>query len=206
MTIEAENSHCESRVCAWQHPEASHRLLAALTSTIVDLLVGQYEAGASVLQVFESSAGELSPALFDEFSLPYLRNIAKGVRARVPPVADGGPPLIIFARGAHFAIESLDRTTDYDVIGLDWTMDPAATCARAATRRVAFQGNLDPGALYGTTESIRAATRAMLEGFGDRAVIANLGWGMQPSHDPERLGDFFAAVHEESARLRLSDK
>ena len=72
-----------------QHPEASHTLLRALSDVIVSLLVEQWRAGASVLQVFESHAGELPPARFAEFSGNYMVDIARGVRARVPSVAAG---------------------------------------------------------------------------------------------------------------------
>lgn len=115
-----------------QHPEASHQLLGALADVAVDMLVEQWRAGASILQVFESNAGELPPDRFADFALPYLRRIAEGVRARVPAVADGGPPLIVFARGAHFALEGLSESTAYDVIGLDWSIDPADANARVA--------------------------------------------------------------------------
>lgn len=208
-------THELAKTWLYAHPEASHALLAAIADILVDLLVGQYEAGASILQVFESNAGELSPSLFRRFALPYLQRVAEGVRARVPAVEAGGPPLIVFARGGHFAIEALDRETVYDVIGLDWTIEPADAVRRTApaaattteegrsrARPVVFQGNLDPGALYGPDEVIEAEVRAMVASYGDRPFIANLGWGMHPSHDPRKLGVFFDAVHRVSADLR----
>jgi len=185
-----------------QHPEASHRLLGALAEALADLLVGEWRAGASALQVFESSAGELSPADWREYSLPYLRRIAELVRARVPSVADGGPPLVVFARCAHHAFEALSET--FDVVGVDWAVEPAEAVARVGDKCLALQGNLDPGRLYGDDDSIRAATRAMLEGFGDKPLIANLGWGMHPTHEPRALKAYFTAVHEESAALRAA--
>jgi uroporphyrinogen decarboxylase len=72
-----------------QHPEASRALLGAITDVVVELLLEQWRAGASILQIFESHAGELSPALFAAFLLPYLRQIAERVRARTPSVAQG---------------------------------------------------------------------------------------------------------------------
>ena len=77
------------------------------------------------------------------------------------------------------------------------------SCARHPTRSgKALQGNLDPCELFGTRDTIRAAVRAMLVGFGDAPLVGNLGHGMLPSHKPEALGEFFAAVHEISAELR----
>jgi uroporphyrinogen decarboxylase len=169
------------------------------------MLVGQWRAGASLLQVFESSAGELSPEAWEEFSLPYLLQIAKRVRASVPAVADGGPPLVCFARAAHHAYEAL--AGHYNVLGVDWAVRPSEVVARVRAAdptgtTTTLQGNLDPGHLYGTKESISRATRAMLEGFGTMPLIANLGWGMHPTHKPEGLRAYFEAVHSESRKLR----
>ena len=79
-----------------QYPEASHALLQSISDVIVDLLVEQWRAGASILQVFESHAGELPPARFIEFSGKYLLDIAARVRARVPEVAQGEPLVVNF--------------------------------------------------------------------------------------------------------------
>ncbi|KAA0148017.1 hypothetical protein FNF29_06961 [Cafeteria roenbergensis] len=193
-------TYARSKTWLFKHGAESHRLLDALAEGLASMLVGQWRAGASALQVFESSAGELSPADFREFSLPYLLKIASLVRARVPPVSEGGPPLIIFARCAHHAYEALAGT--FDVVGVDWAIDPSEVVARVGDKCSALQGNLDPGRLYGDDESIRKATRAMLESFGDMPLIANLGWGMHPTHEPRALRAYFTAVHEESALLR----
>lgn len=129
-----------------QHREASHRLLGAISDVAIELLVRQWEAGASLLQVFESHCGELSPAQFGEFGLPYLRRIAAGVRARVPPVSEGGPVLLVFPRNGHYALEALAADDQrpsavgggwgYDAISLDWGLDPADAARRVATRCV----------------------------------------------------------------------
>ena len=212
--VEGRGSRTFSKSKTWlfQHPEESHRLLEALARCLVKLLVGQYkEGGASVLQVFESSAGELSPSAFREFSLPYMVKVAEGVRAELGGVREGGPPLIAFARGAHHALAG-PLADAYDVLGVDWAFEPSEA-ARVVTggehgeserRAKALQGNLDPGVLYGTPERIRAAAKEMLRGFGGAPLIANLGWGMHPTHRPEALEAFFRAVHEESTRMRAS--
>jgi len=208
----ASGKDAPERARAWlyAHPAAAHALLGALAAVCADLLVGAWAAGASVLQVFESAAGDLPPALFDAFSLPYLRAVAAAVRARTPPVAAGGPLLVAFARGAHArgALEGLCDSA-FDALSLDWGWDPAeaaarsaAECARLGRACVALQGNLDPAALFAPPAALRETVRAMVRGFGGAPLVANLGHGMLPSHDPEALGEFFAAVHEETEAMR----
>lgn len=204
--IEGGGSKTFEKSKSWllKYPEASHKLLSAIAKVCTELLVLQWQAGASILQVFESSGGELSPDRFNEFALPYIAEIAAGVRSRVPDVVDGGPPLIIFARGAtHHALEAL-TATQYDVIGIDWTMDPADTVARLqrAGSKQALQGNLDPCELFGPADSISRSVVRMVQGFGSHPVIANLGHGMLPTHDPEALRCFFSSVHTSSAATR----
>ncbi len=206
-----------TRAWLYEHPDASHALLRALTEVCVDLLVGAWRAGASVLQVFESGAGDLPPPLFDAFSLPYLRAVAAGVRARVPPPEAGGPLLIAFPRAQHCAaaLEGLvappRAASAFDAISLDWGWAPGEAAARVAAASAAagrpgplpLQGNLDPALLFAPRPAIFAAVRGMLQGFGAATpLVANLGHGMLPGHTPPALGDFFQAVALISARLR----
>lgn len=197
-----------------QHPDASHRLLSGIADILVDLLVAQWEAGADILQVFETNGEALPPARFREFALPYLLRVAAGVRARTAPVSEGGPVLSVFAKGAHACLAELadPAASAYDVISLDWSVDPAqavrvvreaaakaaasgSAAASAAARPKALQGNLDPCELFGSGDSIAAAARTMLAGFGDHPLIANLGHGMLPGHKPEALRAYFDAIH-----------
>ena len=194
--VEGGGSKTFARSKTWllDHPAASHRLLQALTDVLVDYLVGQVDAGAQALQVFDSWAGLLGPGAFETFALPYLRQIGERVGAARPEA-----PRIVFAKGAHYALPSLAHA-GYDVVALDWTMDPAA--ARAAVGdAVALQGNLDPSTLYARPDVIREEVRRMLTAFGPTGHIANLGHGLHPTHDPEHVGAFVEAVHQISSSL-----
>jgi uroporphyrinogen decarboxylase len=87
-------------------------------------------------------------------------------------------PMVVFAKGAWFALDDLCNM-GYQVVGLDWLQDPAEAVKIRGNRKIVFQGNADPGILYGAKESISAVTKEMVEGFGGgkQGWIANLGHG-----------------------------
>jgi uroporphyrinogen decarboxylase len=190
-----------------QYPEASHRLLDGITDILIDLLVAQYQAGADILQVFETNAEHLSPPRFREFALPYLVKLAREVKRRVPAV--NGPPIIVYPKGGHHSLSQLAEESDFDAISIDWSIEPAKAVAivREAARKTgkpvkALQGNLDPCELFGSPDEIYRVSEEMLKGFGEHPLIGNLGHGMLPAHKPEGLEAFFAAVHNISAARR----
>jgi uroporphyrinogen decarboxylase len=218
--IEGGGSRTFARSKGWlyRHPEASATLLDALAECLAQYLIAQARAGAQLLQVFESWGGELPQHMFRRFVLPRLASIAARVKAACPDV-----PMTVFGRGLGHALESL-AATDFDCVGLDWQMDPAAARARIeavvvassdggtaegaagsrseARRPVTLQGNLDPCALYcGSKERLRVEVKRMLKAFGPHRHIANLGHGMHPTHDPEMAGAFIELVQEESKRM-----
>lgn len=123
----------------------------------------------------------MSPKAFREFSLPYLQQIAVGIKQELALTQTGMVPLVVYAKGAHYAIEDL-VCSNYDVIGLDWTMDPVETKMRVkkilqsgktGKKRITLQGNLDPGMLYATPERLRSETETMLvqKCFEQRATL-----------------------------------
>ncbi|MFP4228248.1 MAG: uroporphyrinogen decarboxylase [Salinivenus sp.] len=195
--VEGGGSKSYRRARAWlyRHPDAAQALLRRTTDVVVDYLIGQVEAGAQVLQVFDSWAGLHGPDAFRTFCAPYLQAVAERVNAAHPEV-----PLIVFAKGAYYALDAL-AAMDYDVISLDWTADPQAARETVGDRAV-LQGNLDPCALYAPPDDLRRRVQDMLAGFGPHRHIANLGHGMLPDHDPEHARVFAAAVHEHSRQMR----
>ncbi|XP_028938839.1 uroporphyrinogen decarboxylase isoform X1 [Ornithorhynchus anatinus] len=194
------NTMAQAKRWLYQRPQASHRLLRQLTDVLVPYLVGQVAAGAQALQLFESHAGHLGPALFSSFALPYIRGIAKRVRAGLQEAGLAPVPMIIFAKDGHFALEELAQA-GYEVVGLDWTMAPSLARERVG-KAVTLQGNLDPCALYASKEEIGQMVSQMLAAFGPQRHIANLGHGLYPDMDPAHVGAFVEAVHHQSRRLR----
>ncbi|KAJ3105929.1 hypothetical protein HDU97_007275 [Phlyctochytrium planicorne] len=191
--IEGGSSKTLGKAKSWlfNYPEESHRLLKIVTDVVVEFLINQVKAGAQLLQVFDSWAGELSPSDFEAFSLPYLKDIARRVSSELKKL-NYHVPLVVFARGAHYALESLGKS-EYDIISIDWTMDPKK--ARELANGKVLQGNADPSTLYGPEKHIRSIVKKMIEDFGPKSkYIGNLGHGMYPDHDPERLKIYLEAV------------
>lgn len=133
------------------------------------------------MQVFDSWAGELSPAAFKQFSEPFLAHIAEELPKKLQSLGLKQVPMILFPKGAWHALDSV-IDIGYDVIGLDWLHDSAEAVKIRGSRNVAFQGNADPGVLYGSKEAITEAVQNMVDGFwkgsGGKGWIANLGHGM----------------------------
>ncbi len=185
-----------SKRLLWDEPAAAHRLLALLAATVTDYLNAQIAAGAQAVMVFDTWGGVLTPAQYRDFSLQYMSRIVAGLsrgegKDRVPA--------ILFTKGAGSRLKEM-ASSGCDALGVDWTVDLAE--ARALTGdRVALQGNLDPAALYSSPESIRAAVAETLKSFGDSpGHVFNLGHGLAPDMDPDRVGVLVEAVHELSRR------
>lgn len=194
--IEGKGSKTQSKAKKWlyQHPKESHRLLNILTQVIVEFLFLQVKAGAQMLQVFESSAGFLGPREFETFSLPYLKEIATQVKEKLKKANLQVVPMTVFAKDAHYALEWLSNS-DYDVISIDWTIDPKIARQRVGPN-ITLQGNLDPCALYSDSSTIESTVRDMISSFRSHRYIANLGHGIYPDMDPESVKVFIDAVHK----------
>lgn len=178
--VEGGGSKIFKQVKTWifKYPEESKALLLKIAKLCVDYLAYQVVAGAQIIQVFDSWAGELSPACFKTFSLPYLEYIADHLPAKLKELNQEPVPMVVFAKGAWYALEVLCQTK-YDVIGLDWLHAPADAYKVAQKHGKVLQGNADPGVLYGGKEAITAVVKDMVDGFGGgkQGWIANLGHG-----------------------------
>jgi len=197
--IEGGGSKTQSKAKKWlyREPEASHKLLKILTNTIVEYLIQQVIAGAQMLQVFESTAEYLGPEMFDQFSLPYLEEIAGKVRSGLNQRGVPEVPMVVFAKGAFHSLSKLSYA-GYDVVGLDWTIDPHI--ARDFVH-ITVQGNLDPCALYASKDELIEMTTKMVQQFGVRSYIANLGHGIYPDMSPESVATFVDTVHTVSEEI-----
>lgn len=168
----------------YTEPEFSHRLLDMITQSVIHYLKGQVQVGADIIQIFDSWAGILSPEQYRVFALPYIERICDAIES---------VPKIVFAKGAFFAREKMNGI-NCDVVGLDWNMDVRES--RKLIPGKALQGNLDPCALYGSFDAVRKETRKMLDAFGDHPHIANLGHGLYPDTEVDKVKCFIDTVKE----------
>lgn len=184
----------QTKTWIYRYPQDSKNLLQKIAEVCVEHLALQVQAGAQVplrnlhleittnivqlVQVFDSWAAELSPASFKEFSLPYLAYIADHLPKRLKELKLDPVPMVVFAKGAWYALDSL-CDIGYQVVGLDWLQEPAEAVKIRGDRSVVFQGNADPGVLYGSKEAITVVVKDMIKGFGGgkQGWIANLGHG-----------------------------
>jgi uroporphyrinogen decarboxylase len=170
-----------------EDPSRAHSLLSRLARAVGSFLVAQVGAGAQAVQLFDSWSGALGPADFREFALPYLSEAARMARTT-------GVPVIVFCPGSGWALEEIATATGADVIGVDWQTDAAEARRRLPASEVALQGNLDPCWLYGSPAQIQERTHQMLDAFGGRGHIANLGHGILPDVPVAHARAFVDAV------------
>ena len=163
-------------------PELSHSLLQKITDTTIMYLKTQILHGADLVQLFDSWAGILSPQQYREFSLPYISQICDAITEA---------PVTVFAKGAFFAREEIGKTS-CNTVGLDWNMDIEES--RRLIPEKTLQGNLDPCVLYAPFGEIEKQTREMIREFGTQKYIANLGHGVYPDTDPEKVKCFIETV------------
>jgi uroporphyrinogen decarboxylase len=178
----------------YNYPEESKRLLSMITDILCEFLLGQICSGAQALQVFESHAGSLSPADFDEFLLPYINRIAQFLKEKAAQNPQLDVPLTIFAKGAHYALERL-ADSPYDVIGLDWTFDIQKAKSVAFAKNKTLQGNLDPALLFAPASLLQSRIEQMKSEFGNSRYICNLGHGIEPTTDPRSVQLFIETIH-----------
>ena len=195
----ASDNYARIKAMALDDPATLHALLDLNARAVTRYLAAQIAAGAQALMVFDTWGGVLSPALYREYSLHYLGAIASAL--------DRGTgadrvPLILFSKGVH-QLEAI-AATGCDALGLDWTSDLGA--ARAAVGdKVALQGNLDPATLHAQPDSIRRAVADTLAAFGHGSGhVFNLGHGITPDVEPERLAVLVDAVHAFSPQYHAS--
>jgi uroporphyrinogen decarboxylase len=179
----------KAKAFCFTQPELANKLLQKITDATIQYLIGQVKAGADVVQVFDSWSGLLSSDDFDRFSSPYLLQIAEAVAQHAP--------VILFPKGSNYALRSLSKYEYVAGISLDWTILPGDARARTE-HRVTLQGNFDPGKLLLPPDEIKKEVHKMIDAFGTRGYIANLGHGITPNIPVENAKAFVNAVKEYS--------
>ena len=175
----------------YAEPDGWHLLMDKLARLVGDYLQAQIEAGAQVVQLFDSWAGCLSPADYREYVLPYTRQTIAAVRAE-------GVPVIHFSTGTAGMVlgaPDLFRQTGADVIGVDWRVDLDAAWTRLG-HDVAIQGNIDPVVLFADRTAIeRQAARILGQADGRAGHIFNVGHGVLPETPIDNVAALVEFVH-----------
>lgn len=174
----------EAKAFCYTQPEVAHELLNRITETTIAYLKAQVEAGADVVQIFDSWGGLLSPEDFENFSLQYIRRIVAAMQ--------GVAPVIVFAKGAWFALEEM-AATGAQGLGLDWCIKPELA-RQFAGPAVTLQGNFDPAQLMKPIPEIQKSVKKMIDAFGPQRYIANLGHGILPNIPVDHAKAFIEAV------------
>lgn len=172
----------QARRMLYQEPTTAHRLLEMITESTINYLKEQIKAGAEIIQVFDSWAGILPQNHYSEFSAKYISTICDAIDE---------VPVTVFAKGAWWAIDEIVEMK-CRTVGLDWNMNPVKT--KEKTLGKTLQGNLDPCALYASDETLIEETEKMLKSFEGVSHIANLGHGVYPDTDPQKVKLFIETV------------
>ena len=171
----------------YAEPDVWEALMARLSALVLDYLLAQVEAGAQVVQVFDSWVGCLSPMDYRRYVLPHMTRIFAGLQR-------AGAPSIHFGTGTA-GILTLMREAGGDVISLDWRVDLGDAWRMVGYDR-AIQGNLDPALLLGPWPVIEDGARRVIEAAGGRpGHIFNLGHGVLPDTPVEHLQRLVEFVH-----------
>jgi uroporphyrinogen decarboxylase len=179
----------ESRKLLYTDPELAHELLGRITQVTISYLKAQIEAGADMVQVFDSWAGILGTEQYAEFGLKYMAMIADAITE---------VPITIFSKGAITSVPAIARL-NCNTVGLDWNMDVPEIRNFIGESRT-LQGNLDPCALYSTHSEVEKRTIKMLDSFTSKRHIVNLGHGVYPDIDPEKVKTFIKTVKDYEMR------
>lgn len=179
----------------YNEPALLHTLLDKVAQSVTSYLNAQIAAGAQAVQIFDTWGGMLTEPQYREFSLRYMQQIIDGLTRE----SEGRKvPVILFTKGGGLWLESM-ADTGCDALGLDWTM-PISKARSQVGDKVALQGNLDPSALYASSDSVAQATKDIIDDFGQGSGhVFNLGHGVTPDINPENVKTLVDTVHNYSS-------
>jgi uroporphyrinogen decarboxylase len=185
---QGSGDHAEARRMAYADPDAFAAIISRIEEVTLDYLLRQIEAGADVVQLFDSWAGSLAPAQFEQWVIAPTARLVAGLKARHPDV-----PIIGFPKGAGGKLAAYARETGVTAVGLDETVDPV-WAAKELPDDLPVQGNLDPLALIAGGEVLSSAVERILDAFAGRPHIFNLGHGIQQDTPIDHVEQLLALV------------
>jgi uroporphyrinogen decarboxylase len=185
----ADGEFFHSKLFMMKHPDLFARLMKVITDISIDYLLMQVNAGAEVVQVFESWGGALSPLQYAEHCQPHTERLVKALEGTVPVI--------------HFVGESaglLDQVSQVPAtaFGVDWRQNLSSVSAHPGFKNSVLQGNMDPLVLHcGFDEIEKHATQALLGGKNHKGgYVFNLGHGLKPTTPVDAVGFLVDLVHQ----------
>ena len=181
---QGSKDHGATRSLAWRDPAAFGALIGAIEAASIEYLLGQIDAGAEAVQLFDSWAGSLSPAQFERWVIAPNARITAAIHDQRP-----GVPVIGFPKGAGAKLPAYARETGVDALGIDETQEPEWIDAQLPPE-MPVQGNLDPMVLLAGGQALDEGIDRVLAAFAGRPHVFNLGHGIDketPIAHVERL-------------------
>lgn len=188
--------YLEIKKMMFTEPDLLHAILKNLADSIAEYALYQIESGAQLIQIFDSWAGHLSARDYDTFAAPYQKMILDKIKEKHPEI-----PTVVYIKHSGALIERM-AATGVDVVSLDWTVDMAEGRERINAGRAAaglegpggVQGNLDPGVLFGSQETIKERAEEILKKAGNKGHVMNLGHGIEAATSEENAAFFIETV------------
>jgi len=171
-----------------REPRVFRDLLHRIAQATIGYLKAQIAAGASAVQLFDTWCGELALPEYQEFALPAVQEVIRGVI--------GSAPVIYYTKASHHLLPAVVES-GASVLSVDWRVN-LAELRRMAGPRVGIQGNLDPALLYAPQHVLRAKTTEVLEQLGGVGHILNLGHGILPTTPVENAQIFIQTGQQTS--------
>jgi len=171
-----------------REPRVFRDLLHRIARATVGYLKAQIAAGASAVQLFDTWCGELALPEYQEFALPAVQEVIRGIIESAP--------VIYYTKASHHLLPAVVES-GANVLSVDWRVN-LAELRRMAGPRVGIQGNLDPALLYAPQEVLRAKTTEILEQLSGVGHILNLGHGILPTTPVENAQIFIRTGQQTS--------
>jgi len=185
-----------ARALAEQNPQAFQTIIDALVAASIDYLCAQIDAGAEVIQLFESWASSLHGAAFERWCIEPVARIIAGLKAHAPDV-----PIIAFPRATDYDLADYARQTACDGLALGSDVN-RRRLAETLPPELVIQGNLDPQLLVQGGAAMRDEITAIMSDFAGRPFIFNLGHGIVPQTPPEHVADLVASVRGQNGKRK----
>ena len=173
---------------AFGSPGTFVNLINLLELAVADHLIAQVEAGAEVLQIFDSWAGMLPDGAFERWSVEPIRRIIARVKAAAPTV-----PIIVFPRLASTRYIAFTDVDGVAAVSLDQTVSRQWAVDHLQPH-LAIQGNLDPVFLVEGGEALDEEATRIINAFGGGPFIFNLGHGVMQTTPPENVAQLCETI------------